>query len=109
MTYQNSAFWTLHTLYARRVSFVGVTTLAPRAVGNTDGIDPDSCSDVLIDSCHIDVGDDGISLKSDFRVDPLTGAVTLLPTERVLIRNTTVLSRNIAIGEYIDDACMGDT
>jgi polygalacturonase len=53
---------------------------------------------VLIDSCHIDVGDDGISLKSDYRVDPVTKEVTLLPTARVHIRNTTVLSRNVAIG-----------
>jgi len=53
---------------------------------------------VLIDSCFIDVGDDGISIKSDWRVDPDTDAATLVPTSRVLIRNTTVLSRNIAVG-----------
>ena len=95
MTFRNSPFWTLHTLYCTRVSFLGVTVLAPRAVGNTDGIDPDSCTDVLIDSCFIDVGDDGISLKSDYRVDPVTGTVVLLPTARVHIVNTTVLSRNV--------------
>ena len=98
MTFANSPFWSLHVLYCARVSFLGVTVLAPRAVGNTDGCDPDASSDVLIDSCHIDVGDDGISIKSDWRVDPLTGAAALVPTSRVLVRNTTVLSRNIAIG-----------
>ena len=98
MTFRNSPFWTLHALYSARVSFVDLAVLAPRAVGNTDGIDPDSCTDVLIDSCFIDVGDDGISIKSDFRVDPVTGAVALLPSARILVRNTTVLSRNIAIG-----------
>ena len=95
MTFRNSPFWTLHTLYCNDVRFISLTVLAPRAVGNTDGIDPDSCSDVLIDNCLVDVGDDGISLKSDFRVDPRTGAVTLVPTARVVIRNTTVLSRNV--------------
>jgi polygalacturonase len=84
LTFRNSPFWTLHTLYSRNVQFLGVTITAPRNVGNTDGIDPDSCSDVLIEDCVIDVGDDGISLKSDFRVDPHTGDVTLLPTERVV-------------------------
>lgn len=98
LTFRNSPFWTLHTLYCSRVSFLGLSVFAPRAVGNTDGIDPDSCTDVLIDSCFIDVGDDGISLKSDFRVDPVTGSVALLPTARVHIVNTTVLSRNVAIG-----------
>lgn len=98
MTFRNSPFWTTHTLYSQRVTFVDLTVLAPRAVGNTDGIDPDSCVDVLIDSCFIDVGDDGISLKSGYRVDPVSGVATLLPTRNVLIRNTTVLSRNVAIG-----------
>jgi polygalacturonase len=37
LTYRNSPFWTLHTLYCSRVKFVGVTVTAPRAVGNTDG------------------------------------------------------------------------
>lgn len=98
MTFSNSPFWSLHALYCTRVSFLGITVLAPRAVGNSDGIDPSSCTDVLISSCFIDVGDDGISVKSDWRVDPVTGVSTLLPTTRVLVRNTTVLSRNIAIG-----------
>jgi polygalacturonase len=98
MTFRNSPFWTLHALYSSNLSFVDLAVLAPRAVGNTDGIDPDSCTDVLIDSCFIDVGDDGISIKSDVRVDPVTGVVTLEPSARILVRNTTVLSRNIAIG-----------
>ena len=98
LTFRNSPFWTLHTIYCRDVAFLGLTITAPRSVGNTDGIDPDSCSDVLIQDCVIDVGDDAISLKSDFRIDPSTGVVKLLPTERVVIRNTTVLWRNIALG-----------
>jgi polygalacturonase len=84
LTIRNSPFWTLHTLYSRDVQFLGLTITAPRSVGNTDGIDPNSCSDVVIADCVISVGDDGISLKSDFRVDPRTGDVTLLPTERVV-------------------------
>jgi polygalacturonase len=98
ITFRNSAFWQLHPIYCQRVSFLGVTVLAPRSVGNTDGIDIDSCSDVLIDSCHIDVGDDGIAAKSGYRVDDETGAYSLVPTQRVTVRNTTVLSRNVAIG-----------
>jgi polygalacturonase len=104
LTFSNSPFWSLHAVYCARVSFLGVTVLAPRAIGNTDGVDASSCTDVTIDSCHIDVGDDGISIKSDWRVDPATGAATLLPTARVLVRNTTVLSRNIAIGS----SCFGN-
>jgi hypothetical protein len=99
MTYANSAFWTHHPTFATRVRYSGVTVLAPRAVGNTDGIDPDSSTDVLIEDCLIDVGDDGISIKSGYHDETLA----LMPAANILIRNTTVLSRNIAIGS----ACFG--
>jgi polygalacturonase len=99
LTFRNSPFWTLHPTYCDRVRFLGVTALAPRAVGNTDGIDPDSCTNVVIDGCHVDVGDDGISLKSG--PHDVTGE--LLPTANVTITRTTVLSRNVAIGS----ACFG--
>jgi len=98
LTFRNSPFWTLHTFYADRVTSANLTVLAPRAIGNTDGIDPDLSSDVLIDSCTVDVGDDGISIKSDYRVDPASGNVTVRPSARVTVRNTTALSRNVAIG-----------
>ena len=48
---------------SKNVSTTNLTVLAPRSVGNTDGLDPDSCENVLIDSCYIDTGDDGISIK----------------------------------------------
>lgn len=100
MTFSNSAFWTLHPIFATRVRFSGVTVTAPRAVGNTDGIDPDSVVDALIEDCLVDVGDDGISIKSGQH--DVTGA--LMPAANILIRNTTVLSRNVAIGS----ACFGN-
>jgi len=99
MTFANSAFWTLHPIFASRVLITGVTVLAPRAVGNTDGIDPDSCVDCVIRDSLVDVGDDGISVKSGLH--DVTGA--LMPSANILIENTTVLSRNVAIGS----ACFG--
>jgi len=99
MTFRNSPFWTLHPTYCNNVVFNAVTVLAPRAIGNTDGIDPDSCTNVVVDGCHVDVGDDGISLKSG--PHDITGV--LLPTANVTIQRTTVLSRNVAIGS----ACFG--
>ena len=99
MTFANSPFWTLHPIFASRVLVQGVTVLAPRAVGNTDGVDPSSCVDCIIRDSHIDVGDDGISVKSGQH--DITGA--LMPSANILIENTTVLSRNVAIGS----ACFG--
>jgi polygalacturonase len=100
MTFQNSPFWTLHPVFSTDVIFDGVTVLAPRAVGNTDGIDPDSCRNTLIRDCFVDVGDDGISVKTDYH--PTTFA--LVPSDNTTIVNTTVLSRNVAIGS----ACEGN-
>jgi polygalacturonase len=99
MTFANSAFWTLHPIFATRVLVAGVSVLAPRSVGNTDGIDPNSCVDCVIRDCLVDVGDDGISVKSGQH--DITGE--LLPSANILIENTTVLSRNVAIGS----ACFG--
>jgi polygalacturonase len=50
---------------------------------NTDGCDPDSCTDVLIENCSFDTGDDCIALKSGRNRD---GRRMAKPTENVVIR-----------------------
>ena len=62
-TARNSAVWFIHPFLSKNISMTNLTLLAPRSVGNTDGLDPDSCENVLMDSCYIDVGDDGVSIK----------------------------------------------
>eukprot|EP00536_Pseudo-nitzschia_multiseries_P019477 jgi/Psemu1/265222/estExt_Genewise1Plus.C_50770002 len=62
-TARNSPVWFVHLFLTKNVVVTNLTVLAPREVGNTDGLDPDSCENVLIDSCYIDVGDDGVSIK----------------------------------------------
>ncbi len=52
--------------------------------GNRDGIDVDSCKNVLIEGCDIETGDDAISLKSGRGMD---GARLGRPTEDVIIRD----------------------
>ena len=70
-----------------------MTVLNPRNVGQTDGVDPDSCVDCVVEDCHIDVGDDGVSIKAyDIR------GVGPAPCRNVTVRRTKVLSRNICVG-----------
>lgn len=99
MTFRNSPQWTFHPIFSRNIRFINISVLAPRPVGNTDGIDPDSCENVLIDNCHIDVGDDAISIKSGWH--DITGK--LMPSANITVQNSLILSRNVAIGS----ACFG--
>ena len=61
---------------------------------NTDGIDPDSCKDVLISNVEIDVGDDCIAIKSG---RDLQGRRIGRPTENVIITDSKMLRGTAAI------------
>ena len=64
----------------RRIEGVRIRTFGGP---NSDGIDLDSCSDVLVEDCRIDAGDDCVALKSGVNED---GWRVGRPTERVLIQ-----------------------
>ncbi|RZS01822.1 hypothetical protein BHM03_00031767 [Ensete ventricosum] len=54
----------LHHLCCSNVVIKYVTVLAPHDSPNTDGIDPDSSSNVCIEDAHISTGDDLVAIKS---------------------------------------------
>ena len=56
---------------------------------NTDGINPESCSNVHISDCHISVGDDCITIKSG---RDLQARKLAKPCENITITNCTMLS-----------------
>ena len=76
----NSPVWTVHPLRCRDVLVENLLIENPYDSPNTDGIDPDSCSDVRIMGCVIDVGDDCISVKCGTEDTP-----SPLPSQRVII------------------------
>ncbi|ONK78804.1 uncharacterized protein A4U43_C02F22600, partial [Asparagus officinalis] len=57
LTFRNSPFWTIHPVYCSQVFVQNVTIIAPLDSPNTDGIDPDSSSNVCIEDCYISTGD----------------------------------------------------
>ncbi len=59
----NAAAWTCHLFECADVKIADVT-INSHMNKNNDGIDIDSCSDVLITGCNIDTGDDAICIKS---------------------------------------------
>ena len=84
---QNSPFWTIHPLFSDHVTLKNLEIFNPADAPNTDGIDIESCTDVVVDSCNVFVGDDGIALKSG---SGRSGIEDNAPTSRVKITNCLV-------------------
>ncbi|XP_010241442.1 PREDICTED: probable polygalacturonase isoform X2 [Nelumbo nucifera] len=98
LTFLNSPFWTIHPVYCSQVLVQKATILAPLHSPNTDGIDPDSSSDVCIEDCYISTGDDLISIKSGWDEYGISYA---RPSTNIIIRRIvgqTLSSSGIAIG-----------
>ncbi len=76
--------WTLHPIYCENVIVrrVTVDTDGP----NNDGLDPDSCRNVLIEHCTFSTEDDCVVLKSGYNED---GWRVARPTENVVMRHCT--------------------
>ena len=64
VTFTNSPNWTIHPLYCRNVTVDGCTVKNPADALNSDGIDIESCENVVIKNCAFDVGDDAICMKA---------------------------------------------
>ena len=60
----NAPSWTLHALRSRNLRFVDLAIDAPADSPNTDGIDPESCENVMIAGARISTGDDCVAIKS---------------------------------------------
>ena len=85
---QNSPAWTVHPALCEDVSISGLRIQNPADSPNTDGIDPESCRNVRISDCHIDVGDDCIALKAGTERTP----------ERVACENITITNCTMVHG-----------
>ncbi|XP_073278327.1 probable polygalacturonase [Primulina huaijiensis] len=104
ITLQDSPFWTLHPYDCKNVTIKNLTILAPiSGAPNTDGIDPDSCEDMVIEDCYISVGDDGIAIKSGW---DQYGTAYGRPSTNILIRNLIVRS-NVSAGISIGSEMSG--
>jgi len=87
VTFQNSPAWNLHPLLCEDLTVRNVYVKNPWYAQNGDGIDVESCKNVLIEGSTFDVGDDGICIKSG---RDAAGRKRGIPTENVIIRNSTV-------------------
>jgi polygalacturonase len=95
-TAQNAMCWTIHPVYSSNVTIQRLTVLGAREIGGVSGIEHDSCVNCLVEDTHVDIGDDGITVKSNnFSHWGVTG---LTNSRNVTVRRCAVLSRNICLG-----------
>jgi hypothetical protein len=80
--------WATHPTHCTDVTIRNLTIR-----GRRDGIDVDSCKNVLIENCDIETGDDCVSLKSG---RGMNGARIGKPTENVVIRKSTMIGGRFA-------------
>jgi len=92
VTFKDSSMWTLHLAGCRHVRVDSIKILNNVRGPNTDGIDPDSCQDVVITGCFIKTGDDAIVVKTTQEMSRRFGAC-----ENIVISNCTLLSRDSAL------------
>jgi polygalacturonase len=89
-----SRMWAIHPTNCQNVVARGLTIRSEHKKSNGDGIDVDSCKNVLIEKCDIDAGDDAIALKSGRGMEAVRLAQ---PTEDVVIRDCRLGSDFAAI------------
>ncbi len=96
VTIRNSPFWNVSPVFCENVNVHGVSIISPSNSPNTDGINPDSCRNVHISDCLLDVGDDCITIKSGRDAD---GRRVGKPIENCTIVNCTLLhGHGLSIG-----------
>lgn len=94
--------WELHPLRCRNVTVRGVKVISHGP--NNDGCDLESCSDVLIENCLFDTGDDCIAIKSGRNRDDRRVAI---PSENIIVRNCEMKDGHggVTIGSEISGGC----
>ena len=87
VTFQNSPAWGLHPLMCEDLTLRNLNVKNPWYAQNGDGVDIESCKNVMIEGSTFDVGDDGICIKSGRDED---GRKRGMPTENVIARYNVV-------------------
>ncbi|MBN1414267.1 MAG: glycoside hydrolase family 28 protein [Bacteroidales bacterium] len=91
VTFKYGAFWTINPGFCENIIIRGIYVLTNGSYGDTpngDGINPNSCQNVLIEYNTLDTGDDCITLKAGRNKD---GRRIGMPCKNILIRHNTGL------------------
>ncbi|KAK7315121.1 hypothetical protein VNO77_33653 [Canavalia gladiata] len=94
ITLINSPSWFVHPIYSSDIIIQGLTIIAPVDSPNTDGIDPDSCTNTRIEDCYIVSGDDCIAIKSGWDE---YGIKLGMPSQHIVIKRLECVSPDSAM------------
>lgn len=86
-TFQNSPAWCIHPLMIEDLTVRNITVKNPWYSQNGDGIDIESCKNVVLYNSSFDVGDDAICIKSG---KDKAGRERGIPSENIVVRNCIV-------------------
>ncbi len=81
--FQNSPAWNIHPYFSEDLKFLDLRVENPQDSPNTDGLDPESCKNVLIEGIYFSLGDDCIAVKSG---KIYMGAKYKTPSENITIK-----------------------
>ncbi|HSC38356.1 MAG TPA: glycosyl hydrolase family 28 protein, partial [Chitinophagaceae bacterium] len=87
VTFRQSPAWCIHPLLCEDLTLRNIRVRNPEYAQNGDGVDVESCKNVLIEGSTFDCGDDGICIKSGRDEE---GRKRGKPTENVIVRNNIV-------------------
>lgn len=87
VTFQNSGAWNIHQLMSKDITVRDITVRNPWYSQNGDGLDIESCTNVLVQGSSFDVGDDAICIKSGKNA---YGRAVAMPTENLWVRDCVV-------------------
>ncbi len=87
VTFQNSPCWNIHPAMCTNLIVNNITVRCPDYAQNGDGIDIESCKNVIMTNSNLDVGDDGICIKSG---KDKAGRDRGIPCENIYVDNCIV-------------------
>jgi len=98
----NSPMWEINPVLCENITIqnININSHGP----NNDGVDPESCKNVLIRNCLFDTGDDCIAIKSGRNND---GRRVNVPSENIVIQNCVMKDGHggVVIGSEISGSC----
>lgn len=87
VTFQNSPAWNIHPLMCENLTVSNLIVRNPWYSQNGDGIDIESCKNIVVYNSSFDVGDDAICIKSGKNED---GRRRGIPTENLIVKGCLV-------------------